>query len=295
MSGLLPNPKKAICFGEILWDNLPSGRLAGGAPMNVAYHLQKLGIDASLISKVGHDQAGQELVGFVSSIGIPAENIQIDTKHSTSEVLAELKANNEMVYTIAYPTAWDFIAWQDSFEQQIAKADVFVFGSLAARNEESKQTLLALLEHSKFSVFDVNLRAPHYSKETISQLLSKADFAKLNENEIVILGEWFTSFQTEKDVVEALMEQFGLAEILITKGADGGTYYDTSQSINYNAQKVEVVDTVGSGDSFLAAFLSKKLAGETTADCLDFAAKVAGFITSQKGACPSYDVADITA
>jgi len=153
---------------------------------------------------------------------------------------------------------------------------------------------LALLEHSKFSVFDVNLRTPHYSKETISQLLSKADFAKLNENEIVILGEWFTSFQTEKDVVKALMEQFGLAEILITKGADGGTYYDTSKSINYNAQKVEVVDTVGSGDSFLAAFLSKKLAGETIADCLDFAAKVAGFITSQKGACPSYDVADIT-
>lgn len=286
--------KKAICFGEILWDNLPSGRLAGGAPMNVAYHLRKLGVDASLISRVGNDQSGKELLSFVSSIGIPAENIQIDTKQNTSEVLAELKANNEMAYTITYPTAWDFIAWQDHFEQQIATTDVFVFGSLAARNEVSEKTLLALLEHAEFSVFDVNLRAPHYSKETISQLLSKADFAKLNENEIIVLGQWFTSFQKEKDVVRALMEQFDLTEILITKGANGGTYYDPTQVINYKAQKIEVVDTVGSGDSFLAAFLSKKLAGEAITDCLDFAAKVAGFITSQKGACPSYEVADIT-
>lgn len=293
MNDLLPNVKKAICFGEILWDNLPSGRLAGGAPMNVAYHLRKLGIDASLISRVGNDQAGQELVGFISSIGIPAENIQIDTKQKTSEVLAELKANNEMVYTITYPTAWDFIAWQHNFEQQITASDVFVFGSLAARNEKSKQTLLALLEHSKFSVFDVNLRAPHYTKENINQLLSKADFAKLNENEIAVLGEWFTSFKKEEDIVKALMEQFALTEILITKGAEGGTYYDSSQSINYSADKVEVIDTVGSGDSFLAAFLSKKLGGEAITDCLDFAAKVAGFITSQKGACPSYDIADI--
>ncbi|SOD17890.1 carbohydrate kinase family protein [Pedobacter xixiisoli] len=292
MSDLL-HPKKAICFGEILWDNLPSGRLAGGAPMNVAYHLRKLGLDASLMSRVGDDEAGKELANFVSSIGIPSENIQIDSKHSTSEVLAEVKTNNEMVYTITYPTAWDFIAWQDNFEKQIATADVFVFGSLAARNEASKKTLLGLLQHAQFSVFDVNLRAPHYNKATISELLSKADFAKLNENEIVILGEWFTQQTDEKNVVKALMEQFALSEILITKGAEGGTYYNATQSIDYKAEKVEVVDTVGSGDSFLAAFLSKKLAGETIEDCLTFAAKLAGFITSQKGACPSYDVADI--
>jgi len=290
----LENANKAICFGEILWDNLPSGRSAGGAPMNVAYHLRKLGVDASLVSRVGDDQAGKELVEFVSSIGIPAENIQVDSHHSTSEVIGTLLANNEMSYDIVFPSAWDYITDQYHFEKQVAAADVFVFGSLAARNEASKNTLLALLEHSKFSVFDVNLRPPHYNEETISQLLSKADFVKLNENEIVILGDWFTSFKSEEDVVKALMEQFELTELLITKGADGGTYHNTSQSINYSAQKIEVVDTVGSGDSFLAAFLSKKLAGEPITDSLNFAAKLAGFVTSQKGACPSYHVADIT-
>ncbi len=289
----LSQPKKAICFGEILWDNLPSGRLAGGAPMNVAYHLRKLGVDTSLISRVGDDEEGKELVNFIASIGIPAEKIQIDQQHATSEAIATLQTNNEMSYDIVAPTAWDFIAWQDNFEKQVAAADVFVFGSLAARNEASKQTLISLLANAKFSVFDVNLRAPHYSKETVAELLSKADFAKLNENEIVTLGEWFTQQTNENNVVKTLMEQFKIAEILVTKGADGGTYYSNLQIINYKAEKVEVVDTVGSGDSFLAAFLSKKLAGEPIEDCLKFAAKLAGFITSQKGACPSYNLDDL--
>lgn len=288
------SPKKAICFGEILWDNLPSGRLAGGAPMNVAYHLRKLGVDASLISRVGDDEPGKELIDFIASIEIPAENIQIDPEQHTSEVIAELKENNEMVYTITYPTAWDYIAWQSDFKIKIADADAFIFGSLSARNEVSRSTLLQLLEYAKFKVFDVNLRTPYYDKGTIATFLSKADFVKLNENEIVILGNWFTEQHDEQSVVAALMEKFQLLEILITKGADGGTYYTNKQRINYQAEKVTVVDTVGSGDSFLAAFLSKKLTGAKIVDCLNFASKVAGFITSQKGACPSYDAADLS-
>ncbi|MGV3545898.1 MAG: carbohydrate kinase family protein [Pedobacter sp.] len=291
MGDLLNDLKKAVCFGEILWDNLPSGRLAGGAPMNVAYHLRKLGVDASLISRVGNDDAGSALVDFVSSIGIPSENIQIDAEHKTSEVIGTLRANNEMSYDIVFPTAWDFIALQDNFAAKIAAADVFIFGSLSARNEVSRNTLLALLQHSKFSVFDVNLRAPHYDKNIIETFLRRADLVKLNENEIVILGDWFTSFSDEKDVISGLMEQFEVSEILVTKGAEGGTYYSTTQTLDYAAAKVNVVDTVGSGDSFLAAFLSKKLAGEKIVDCLSFAAKVAGFVTSQKGACPSYNPA----
>jgi len=267
--------------------------LAGGAPMNVAYHLRKLGVDASLISRVGNDEAGRELIDFISSIEIPAENIQVDAEQRTSEVIAELKENNEMVYTITYPTAWDYIAWQSDFKTKTTDADAFIFGSLSTRNEISRATLLQLLEHAKFKVFDVNLRAPYYDKDSIATFLSKADFVKLNENEIVMLGDWFTEQRKEQNAVTALMEKFQLSEILITKGADGGTYYDENQSINYQAKKVAVVDTVGSGDSFLAAFLSKKLAGEEIVDCLNFAAKVAGFITSQKGACPSYDAVDL--
>lgn len=285
---------KAICFGEILWDNLPSGRLAGGAPMKVAYHLRKLGIDAKMISGIGRDSAGEDLKNFAESMALPTQLLQINHMQSTSEVIGTLKANHEMTYDIVFPTAWDFIEWQTSFDQLIASADVFIFGSLAARNEISRNTLMRLLDNAPYKVFDVNLRAPHYSKELISVLLSKADVVKLNENEIVILGNWFTADKAEEDIVSTLLKQFNLAEILVTKGAQGGTYYSTEQILNYTAAKVKVVDTVGSGDSFLAAFLSKKLAGDDMQDCLNFASKIAGFVTSQKGACPSYDIAKLS-
>jgi fructokinase len=280
--------KKAVCFGELLWDNLPSGRLAGGAPMNVAYHLRKLGVDAALISRVGNDLAGRELVDFLASIEIPVEYIQVDQQASTSEVMATLKANNEMAYTITYPTAWDFIAYQDDFTEKVGSADAFVFGSLASRHKVSRQTLLQLLEHAKFRVFDVNLRAPHYEKNTIEHLLGKAELVKLNENELVILGDWFTPYRTEADQAKALMESFDIAEILLTKGAEGGTYYSSHGNLHYQAKRVEVVDTVGSGDSFLAAFLSQKLNNVAIAQALDFASNLAAFVTSKNGACPDY-------
>lgn len=285
--------KKVICFGEILWDNLPSDRLAGGAPMNVAYHLRKLGIDSTMLSRIGNDTAGKDLKDFIASIGIPTDLIQVDQQQSTSEVIAELKANNEMSYTITYPTAWDFITWKDDFEQKLFETDAFLFGSLAARHETSKATLFELLEQSKYSVFDVNLRAPHYQQLLISDLLHKANLVKLNENEIVILGNWFTNFSAEKDQAKSLLEQFNIDEIIVTKGAEGSTYYNPNTCINQSATKVNVVDTVGSGDSFLAGFLSKKLTGEKIADCLSFASTIGAFITTYAGACPDYQIADL--
>ncbi len=285
--------KKVICFGEILWDNLPSGRLAGGAPMNVAYHLRKLGIDSEMLSRVGNDVAGKDLQDFIASIGIPTQLIQVDELQSTSEVIAELKANNEMSYTIVYPTAWDFIAWKNSYSDELKATDAFLFGSLASRNETSRNTLLQLLEHSKFSVFDVNLRAPHYEQSLVGELLKKANLVKLNENEIVLLGNWFTNFSKEEDQVKSLLEQFDIAEIVVTKGAQGSTYYNSHTSIHQSAVKVNVVDTVGSGDSFLAGFLAKKLAGEKIEDCLSFASTIGAFITTYAGACPAYQISDL--
>lgn len=285
--------KKVICFGEILWDNLPSGRLAGGAPMNVAYHLRKLGIDSTMLSRVGNDIAGKDLQHFIASIGIPTNLIQVDLLQSTSEVIAELKANNEMSYTIVYPTAWDFITCEKSYSEEMLATDAFLFGSLAARNETSRNTLFQLLELSKFSVFDVNLRAPHYEQSLISELLKKANLVKLNENEIVVLGNWFTKFSEEQDQVKSLLAQFDIEEIVVTKGAQGSTYYNSETTIHQSAVKVTVVDTVGSGDSFLAGFLSKKLAGEKTEDCLSFASTIGAFITTYAGACPAYQLSDL--
>ncbi|WP_293300321.1 carbohydrate kinase [Pedobacter sp. UBA4863] len=286
--------KKVICFGEILWDNLPNGRLAGGAPMNVAYHLRKLGIDSAMLSRVGNDIAGKDLKDFIASIGIPTDLIQLDQQQQTSEVIGELKDNNEMVYTITYPTAWDFIAWRADYELLINQTDAFIYGSLSSRHPISRTTLLKALEAAPYKVFDVNLRAPFYQKEGIKELLQHANLVKLNENEIEVLGTWFTSFKNDSDRAKALKELFEIDEIILTKGANGSAYYGNDLEINQESLSVEVIDTVGSGDSFLAGFLAKKLNGESVLDGFKYANKIAAFITTKPGACPSYQKSEIT-
>lgn len=286
--------KKVICFGEILWDNLPTGRLAGGAPMNVAYHLRKLGVDASLISRIGNDTAGTDLLSFISSIKLPTNLIQIDQHHSTSEVIGTLTANNEMTYTITYPTAWDFIEWENSYTKLIEETEVFIYGSLASRNEVSANTLLKILEIAPYKVFDVNLRAPHYTSQSINNLLIHANLVKVNENEIDMLGKWFTAHHQEEDQVNALREKFNIEEIIVTRGANGSSYYGEKEvRITQESLSVKVVDTVGSGDAFLAGFVTQKLAGKPILNCFKYANRLAAFITTRAGACPDYSLGDI--
>lgn len=287
--------KKVVCFGEILWDMLPTGKKPGGAPMNVAYHLHKLGLDSQFISCVGNDEGGRELIGFLQEIGLPTEHIQINNTQKTSEVLATINEHHEVSYDIVYPVAWDYIAWQPALENVLRHADAFVFGSLAARDETSKATLLKMLDYCRYKIFDVNLRAPHYTTSLIETLLKKADLVKLNGAELHLIGEWFgTGLQTETDMVEMLFNQFGVKEVLITKGSTGASYYTPQLQYNYPAYKITVKDTVGSGDSFLAAFISMKLVDEPLEEILDRAVALGAFITTQTGACPPYSKYDLT-
>ena len=283
-----------ICFGEILWDNLPQGRKAGGAPMNVAYHLNTIGAESKLISRVGNDLAGTELLSFCSSKGLPNKLIQTDEIYPTGEVNAKIMDNHEVVYDILSGAAWDYISLDSNIKQQAAAADAFVYGSLAARNPVSRATLLSILESAKFKVFDVNIRAPHYTKETLTLLLNKADLLKLNSDELDLLGEWFYKKDAEEtDSIKFLQQAFDIPEIIITKGSDGASFYNTTDVYHRKAYPVKVADTVGAGDSFLAAFLYKKLTGEALSDALDYALGMGAFIASQSGACPAYTPADL--
>ena len=284
--------KKVICFGEVLWDNLPTGRKAGGAPMNVAYHLRKMGIDASMISCIGADASGAELLDFTKQIGLPGHLIQTSQAQETSEVIARIEEGNEVVYDILCPVAWDFIEWKPEHEKLLKEADAFVFGSLAARNEVTRKTLFKMLEHSSFNVFDVNLRAPHYDFAVIEQLLHKTHLLKLNEAELMLLAEWFSCPQEEDKAIKLIQEKFGIKDIIVTKGSRGASFNGIQLRYDYPVYPVEVADTVGSGDSFLAGFLAKRLQGECLEVCLDYASALAAFITTHSGACPPYSLYD---
>lgn len=283
-----------ICYGELLWDNLPSGRMAGGAPMNVAYHLNRIGAESQLISAVGDDQAGADLIAFSSHIHLPVNLLQIDKNHTTSEVIAKIMENHEVVYDILPDVAWDYIQYKNIFKQLAMDADAFVFGSLSARNILSRETLLKNLEDARFKVFDINLRPPHYSKEILEILLRKADLLKLNSDELKLLTTLFYKENTtETDRISFLQETFEINEIILTKGSSGADYYSGNDRYTGKAYPVKVADTVGAGDSFLAAFLYQKLTGTDIPSALDYALGMGAFIAGQKGACPPYTRAEL--
>jgi fructokinase len=283
-----------ICFGEVLWDVLPDKRIPGGAPMNVAYHLHKLGLNAQVVSCVGSDEAGAALIQFLEEIGLSTQHIQVRTDQPTSEVLARIDANNEVTYEIVYPVAWDKIQYNPELGRITSSADAFVFGSLSSRDAESRDTLLNMLEHARYRVFDVNLRAPHYTVDTLTKLLKRTDLVKMNASELLhIAGLYSSACKTESECVDLLYSEFDIQEVLITKGSTGATYHSPMYRYDYPAYKTNVADTIGSGDSFLAAFLSMKLLEEPMELVLDHAVAMGAFITSQNGGCPPYSKAEL--
>ncbi|ADY52978.1 PfkB domain protein [Pseudopedobacter saltans DSM 12145] len=286
--------KKIVCFGEILMDILPNGnQKIGGAPLNVAYHLKKLGVGSGIISRIGNDKEGEILLQFFKENKLPTDLLQRDGIYPTGRAIATLAGTNEMVYDIVFPSAWDFIAFDDTYRTILRTTDAFVFGSLATRNDVSRTSLYTILEYSSYKVFDINIRKPHADMAVIGDLLSKSNLVKLNEVETKLLGEHFDFGNMERQIVERLLEKFGVQEIIVTKGENGGTYYNAVTELNYQAVQVKVKDTVGSGDSFLAGFLKERVQGAPIEKCLDTGSKLSGLITSLEGGCPDYNIKDI--
>jgi len=286
--------KTVVCYGEILWDIFPTKTKPGGAPMNVAYHLRKFGVDSRMISRVGNDEAGEKLLKLLTEWGIPIENCQIDQAYETGKVIATVLPGNEMSYSIHSPVSWDYITSVVDNDSLVSEADAFVYGSLVTRNETSRETLYKLIEKAKFNVFDINLRQPHYSPEIIEYLLGKCNLLKMNESELELITTWFSNKKDkEQSAVRFLQEKFNIDEVIVTKGAEGASYYTKSESYSFPAFEVKVKDTCGSGDSFLAAFLSKKFEGESPETCMIYATGLGAFVASHEGACPAYDIAKL--
>jgi len=288
------NNHEVVCFGEVLWDVLPTGAVPGGAPMNVAYHLHKLRKNPALITKVGIDDKGRQLINIFSAHGVCTDFFQLDYEYETGKVFAKPNEHNEVVYDIVMPVAWDFIAWEDVFAELLDSAKFFVFGSLAARNKDSKNTLLRLLEIAKNKVLDINLRAPHYNRRIVEELLQKADFVKMNLAELELITGWFSKYTSIEDRMKLVREKFKISNMVITMGAEGALLYMNGDVISHKGFKVDVTDTVGSGDAFLAGLLSKLLDGATNEQALEFASGLGAFIATQKGACPDYELEDVS-
>lgn len=285
------NTIKIACFGELLWDLLPEQeKKAGGASFNVAYHLFKMGIDSRTISAVGNDALGEEIVSKIKNWGISTKNIQVSDTYPTSTVVATFDENHEAHYDIVTNVAWDYIEARSIDKQLVSESNALVFGSLASRNKDSRNSLFELLEESTFNVFDINLRKPHYDFNLLKELLHKSDIAKFNKAEMLLVLDFLGKSQTtEEDAVKKIQDIFKIKEIIISKGSKGALYVNDGDFHLYPARNVIVADTVGSGDSFLAGFLSKRfIEGATVKDIMEQAIDLSAFITSKVGPCPEY-------
>jgi fructokinase len=286
---------EVVCFGEVLWDILPTGPLPGGAPMNVAYHLKKLGTNPALITKIGLDKYGEDLVNILSKSGVTTDYFYVDYEHPTGLVYANVNDHHEVIYDIVYPSAWDFIELKDEMTALVKAAKYFVYGSLTSRSKVSRDTVNQLLEVAQTKVLDINLRPPHFHRSDVENLLSKADILKMNMAELELITGWFSNFQTIEERIKLMQDEFKIETLIVTMGGDGALVNHKGTVHRHEGFKVEVADTIGSGDSFLAGFLHQLLTGSSIQDALAFASGIGAFIATQKGACPDYQISQITA
>jgi len=283
-----------LCIGEILWDNLPSGAKPGGAPMNVALHLSRIGQKVSISSKVGNDEKGKKLLAFLEDSGLRTNLIQIDETLPTSEVLVHLNENNNATYEICEPVAWDNLGLTDSLISQAKSSGLIIYGTLASRNPETRKTILRLLENDVVKLIDVNLRQPYNTREIVEQLILKSDIVKLNDEELGVFGQWYNKHKhDEKSLVRWFAEEYNSKMVIVTKGDKGALLYSDGEFFDHSGFKVDAVDTVGAGDAFLAGFIAALLEGKTNNKALEFACAAGAFVASKAGATPEYDRIEI--
>ena len=285
---------KITCYGEVLWDVFPNHQKIGGAPLNVALRLQSFGNDVSMISSVGNDELGKQLLKYMVDNGLNTDAIQITNSFITGKVQVTLNEKGSASYNINFPSAWDYIFLNDTLIDIVKESDAFVFGSLATRNNISKNTLFELLNYSKFKIFDLNLRPPNYTKEILIDLMNKADFIKFNDDELLEASRYLGSkYRSLEQNIRFVSQKTNTKFICVTKGSHGAALFYDDKFFYNSGYFIKVVDTVGAGDSFLASLISQLLNKAHPQEAIDFACAVGAMVAQSEGANPVLSPQDI--
>ncbi|MBN2704272.1 MAG: hypothetical protein JXR23_08675 [Pontiellaceae bacterium] len=283
-----------LIIGEILFDELPSGRRPGGAPFNVARHLVRAGFDARFVSRVGEDSDGNELIDEVDAAKLPRTLIQRDEQHSTGRVEVHVDKAGIPSYSILPDAAYDYIQLQD-LDAECALADVIYFGSLIQRTESGRQRLQEFLVQQPYGIqnlYDMNLRDGCREKEIVLPSLEQCNALKINDEELVETGRMIGSSLSGDALIEQLMESFNIRQVALTQGAKGSVFFAEGERFEQPASLVsqeQIMDTVGAGDAFtavLAMGLSRGWKAEMT---LALAGALSERICTIAGAVPPDD------
>ncbi|OXU15513.1 carbohydrate kinase family protein [Sedimentisphaera salicampi] len=275
-------------IGEILFDNLPDGRRLGGAPANFAIHCSLLGAESKVVSSVGNDSPGREIIKMLNDKGIDTSCISVN-EHPTGSVDVKLCPAGQPEYIINENAAWDYISLNRQTLEVAKNCDAVCFGSLAQRNEMSKTSILNFLEaagENCLKVFDVNLRQHYYSKEIIENSLKLANILKLNDEELNLFQQMFALKDKKLKAIDYLLDTFDLELVALTVGDKGSVMVSKDDISLIKAEPAEVKDTVGAGDCFTAVMVYSLLCRLSIEEANEFASRAASFVCSQDGATP---------
>lgn len=274
-----------IGIGELLWDMLPTGKKVGGAPVNFAYHASRLGAAGYAVSAVGKDALGDEIIQEIDKVNINPVIERVN--YPTGTVGVEL---NEGIpaYTINEGVAWDYIPLTEAMKQLAKRADAVCFGTLAQRSEVSRNTIQALLSCvpvDSYRILDINIRQHYYSEKVITDSLRSSNVFKMNDEELILLKKLFKKQPfTDEEVCHWFLKEFNLKFLILTAGANYSIIY-TPEGLSYiKTPVVNVVDTVGAGDSFTGTFISTVLHGKSVEEAHQSAVDRAAYVCSQAGA-----------
>ncbi|MBF8280473.1 MAG: sugar kinase, ribokinase family [Candidatus Magasanikbacteria bacterium] len=282
-----------VGIGELLFDLLPGGKQLGGAPANFAYHAAALGDRGLILSRVGSDALGEEIISTLALRGLETNHLQIDAAHPTGTVQVKLDVNGQPDFTIIENTAWDNFEWTEDWEALARVADAVCFGTLAQRTLPSRQTIQKFLPTTRsecVKIFDVNLRQSYYSEELLVQSLRSADVVKLNDQEIQVVKNILAlSGSSEEELARDLLNKFALDLVCVTRGARGSLFVTAKQQTEHPGFPVAVADAVGAGDAFTAALAHHYLRGSPLELMSEAANLLGSWVASQVGAMPPKD------
>ncbi len=280
---------KVLAFGEILWDIIDDDAHLGGAPLNFAAHSVQCGGEAAILSRLGDDKFGTDALDRIDKLGLITDLIQTDDSKPTGTVPVKL-VDGQPDYFITPDVAFDYIDYQ-SVKENLDGFDVLYYGTLAQRGASGKALNAIHNNHNfKLKFYDVNLRKDCYNKEIIRLSMEHATVAKLNEEEVIEIGKiLFGNALEPVDFIRCLLLEFGkLDHVILTAGGQGCFVYKDHTLYHVKSDPVHVVDAIGAGDSFSAAFMHTFFKTGDVIRSAQIGNKVGGFVASSSGAIPKY-------
>lgn len=279
-----------VGMGEALWDVLPERKKIGGAPANFAYHVSQFGLPSCVVSAIGNDALGKEIIENFTSKGL--DQLIAEVPYPTGTVQVEIDQTGIPLYDIKENVAWDNIPYTEHLDALAKRTKAVCFGSLAQRNVVSRNTINHFLatmpkDDDSLIVFDVNLRQGFYNKEILCKSMQNCNILKINDEELITVSRMFGYPGIDlQDKCWILLGKYNLKMLILTCGING-SYVFTPGNVSFQpTPKVEVADTVGAGDSFTAAFIASILKGKSVTEAHSIAVKTSAYVCTQKGAMP---------